>query len=836
MAAGQERYYLELGREDYYLEGGEPLGRWFGRGAATLGLTGNVQKEDLRALVSGLDPRDGQPLGQQQKYTDGRARQVGWDLTFSVPKSVSVLWSQAPEGRRATIEDAHFAAVKAALSYLEETAAVARRGRGGTLLEPAELVAATFEHGTSRAQDPQLHTHCLVMASARRADGSWSQLHSRPLYEHKMAAGALYRLALANSLRELGVELRPEGTWFEAKHVPEQLSEAFSKRRTEIEELLSTLGVSGARASERLAVTSRQVKEHVARGPLFSRWQAEAGELHFGEAEASSLFAKQPLPTRTLSEDTLREALKELTDTETTFTERSLLLRVAEKVQAEGVSPGEVLSKVRAFLARSEQVAQLAVGEETSPVYTDASLYKAEEDLFLIAEKLHSRNSHGVPKKVAEKLSYCLNGEQRAALEHMTGAGGLKLVSGLAGTGKTYTLDAARMAWERAGYTVRGATLWGRAAAELEQTAGIKSSTIESLLYRLEPSLKRTLLHHARMLLREAAGRPTWKLASFPLNKHTVLVIDEAGVVGSRHLSRILFRAERAGAKVVLVGDPHQLQSIDSGGGFHALIDRFGGARLTQIVRQEAAWMRKAVHDFVQGDAKSALARYVLADRLHIEQTREAAMHALVFAWKKECTEKLSETLILAGTNKETDELNRRAQAARSGELGAAFHHKKGTFFEGDRVLFTAKQYRLGVLNGDFGTVEAVNGNRIGVLLDRQKITEDGLRDIRVVLREKDLTVRAFGRKRDLLRLGYATTVHRAQGSTVDRSFVLAGGWMQDKEMAYVQMSRAREHTRIFCDQPTAGEDLSELARAMSRSREKRLAHDMEAHLTLGPS
>lgn len=165
MASGQERYYTELAREDYYLAGGEPPGYWLGKGAHALGLDGAVEKVALSHLFSGLDPEGKRPLVQLQK---GRDHQPGRDHTFSAPKSVSVLWSVAPPDLREAIERAHARAVQAAVSYLEETAAWTRRGRGGETLEKAGLIVAAFPHSTSRAQDVQLHTHALVLNVASR--------------------------------------------------------------------------------------------------------------------------------------------------------------------------------------------------------------------------------------------------------------------------------------------------------------------------------------------------------------------------------------------------------------------------------------------------------------------------------------------------------------------------------------------------------------------------------------------------------------------------------------------------------------------------------------------
>jgi conjugative relaxase-like TrwC/TraI family protein len=832
MAAGQERYYLELGREDYYLHGGEPPGRWYGRAASALGLDGEVTVNELHALMHGRSPTDDSRLGQVQHYRDGRTHQVGWDLTFSAPKSVSILWSQAPEDLRQAIQAAHGEAVKTALAYLEETAAFTRRGHGGANFERSDLAIAVFEHGSSRALDPQLHTHCLTLAATRRGDGTWGRLYSRPLFQHKMAAGALYRLALGSRLRELGLNLRAEGAWFEIEGVPKELLAHFSKRRAAIEALMSELGVSGPRVAEKLALTSRQVKGHVARGELLTRWREAGRALDFGPEAAERLLRNHALAKSELAPKVVLGALKELGESNTTFRERDLLRRVAEQVQAEGVAPTALLSQVRRFLHDSPEVISLGVGEGHQALYTERSLFEAEAELLRSAEVLHARSRHAARSSPIAKGGVQLNEEQQAALRHITAAGDLKLLTGLAGTGKTRLLDAARSSFEAAGYKVLGAALTGRAAHELAEGAGIRSSTAESLLYRLEPSLRRTLSHHARMLLREAAGMTTWKLPRPILDERTVLVLDEASMIGSRHLARILHSAERAKTKLVLVGDAKQLQAIEPGGGFAGLIQRFGAARLTNIVRQRDDWMRRAVHEFADGDARGALSRFAHHGRLHVEGTRDEAMRALLTAWSHERTPRLSDTLILAGTNAEVDELNRRAQVMRASELGGGLRHGPWTYREGDRVVFATAWRPLGVLNGDFGTIERVRGRRMSILLDRERLGGGALR---VVVSDKELTVNAFGEDRDLLRLGYASTVHKAQGATVEHTFVLAGGWMEHREAAYVAMSRARGHARIFSDETSAGEDLTELVRIMTRSQEQVMAHDQQQRLRIRP-
>ncbi len=271
MKGGQQSYYLELAREDYYLKGGESFGLWHGQGASDLGLSGVVKDEALTRLLEGFHPTEDRSLIQQQQYKD-RTHQPGWDLTFSASKSVSVLWSQADEATKNTLQAAHFAAVKAALNYLEEEIAVTRKGKGGVDKEPARLIVATFEHHTSRAQDPQLHTHALVLNACTDANGKTGTLESKGLYQAKMAAGAIYRAELAFQLeQQLRLTAERKESVFEIAGVSESLIAEMSKRRAEIEKALAEGGYSSAAAAEIAAFSTRQTKGHIAQKELMSR-------------------------------------------------------------------------------------------------------------------------------------------------------------------------------------------------------------------------------------------------------------------------------------------------------------------------------------------------------------------------------------------------------------------------------------------------------------------------------------------------------------------------------------------------------------------------------------
>ncbi|MHB1309271.1 MAG: MobF family relaxase, partial [Limisphaerales bacterium] len=284
-------YYLSLAREDYYLQGGEPPGQWHGQGAQALGLHGEVQPDAFRHLFAGFSPDGQQPLVQNAGQRAGyHQRCPGWDLTFSAPKSVSVCWALAPGEVRQAIAAAHHRAVQTALTRMEELAGITRRGHGGKLREQASFCYALFEHGTSRAQDPQLHTHAICFNLAVRSDGTTGAVRSNSLFEFKMAIGALYRSELANALHhELGFPIQRVNTWFEIAGVNPDLADQFSTRRQEILQFCEERGTYGALEAQTAALATRETKEHVAREALFAHWQERGAQLGWGQSEVSAL-------------------------------------------------------------------------------------------------------------------------------------------------------------------------------------------------------------------------------------------------------------------------------------------------------------------------------------------------------------------------------------------------------------------------------------------------------------------------------------------------------------------------------------------------------------------
>ncbi len=798
LGRGQEEYYLKLAREDYYLRGSEPPGYWLGSGAAALGLAGVADADHFRRLFAGFGP-DGRPLVQNAGAED---RQQGWDLTCTVPKPVSVFWAMAGPGDRLQVEQSHAAAVAAMIQFLEDDFAWSRRGKAGAEAERCGLLAAAFEHGTSREQDCNLHTHVILMNVGVRADGTTGTILSKPLYETKMAAGAVYRAELAHQLQQrLGLACESEKSWFVLSGMPAAAADEFSTRRKQIEAELAASGRSGAKASEAAALATRQAKEARPRDELFQSWQDRGRTVGFGPDEAARLIGV----VRPCADPVARlraavpEAVRRLTNTRSHFAERDVVRAVAEAVQAEGIAAAEIRSHVREYLEASPEVMRLGVRDRL-PRYTTTELYKIEAGLLARAFRTANDRSMDLPEWAAAPALAArphLSDEQVAAFRHVTqGGGGVRVVSGLAGTGKTTLLDAARDAWERAGLTVIGAALAGKAAQGLEEGAHIPSSTLHRLLFSLEEK-KRLPLKEEKTLTRK-----------------TVVVVDEAGMVGTRMLAWLVDHCDEAGSLLVLVGDHRQLQSIDAGGAFKSLGEKLGKAELTHITRQKEEWAREVVRQVVRGDAGSALRAFADRGLLSVADDRAAAMRDLVAAWRAGGVADPARHLIFAGTNEEAARLNRLCQsqrqaAGRLGSLGVAVG--SDLVRPGDRVLFTRNDKKVGVKNGSLGTVTVADP-----AMQALRVRLDGGKEVLVPLETYDD-----------VRLGYAVTTHKGQGVTVDHSYVLAGGPMADRELAYVQLSRSRFSTRVFVDRAEAGEQLGDLVRAMEKSRPQELAHDV---------
>jgi hypothetical protein len=429
--------------------------------------------------------------------------------------------------------------------------------------------------------------------------------------------------------------------------------------------------------------------------------------------------------------------------------------------------------------------------------FTTRDMIEAERRLHRVAELMAERERHKVndnDRQVAleraEARGLVLSGEQADALAHITDGRHLSLVIGHAGTGKSAMLGVAREAWEAVGYEVRGVALSGIAAENLQSGSGIGSRTIASL-------------EHG------------WEQGRGLLTTRNVLVIDEAGMVGTRQLERVLSHATEAGAKVVLIGDPQQLQAIEAGAAFRSIHERHGGAEVGEVRRQRQDWQRDATRDLASGRTGHALEAYRSHDMLHEAQTREQARGDLIDRWDRDRQASPDRNrIILTHTNDEVRALNEaarmrmRAAGGLGDEVGVAVERGARNFASGDRVMFLQNDRSLGVKNGTLGTIEQVSARFMTVRTDHgQSVTFD-LKDY------------------NRIDHGYAATIHKAQGMTVDRAHVLATPGM-DAHSSYVALSRHRDGMELHYGRDDFANP-DRLRRILSRDRAKDMASDYE--------
>jgi conjugative relaxase-like TrwC/TraI family protein len=636
--AGAAGYYTALARDDYYTQGGEPAGHWFGQGAAALGLSGTVDATALRHVLHGCDGAGAAARVQGA----GADHYAGWDLTFSAPKSVSVLWAMTDDPAvRAAIQAAQQAAVAATLTFAERHCAWTRRGHDGTGRERvAGLAVATFEHSTSRAQDPQLHTHCLIANLAPRQDGTYGALDGRDLFRWKMALGALYRAELAAQLHaRLPVEIERDGSGFAIRGVPEAVQAQFSQRAEQIQEWLAARGYQGAKAAQLAVLDTRQTKAEIDRPTLFARWQDEGRAAGWGPEQTARWLARGAWERARPAEPALADVREGLVAQHSTFADRDAWRALAEGMQGAG-GIRDIEARMSDFW-RDPEVVWLGEDRRGETRWSTASLRRLEATAIARAEIGAEDRAHALaPERVRAVLDARphLSAEQVAAVRHLCERGGaVATVEGLPGAGKSVLLDAARAAWKAAGYRVVGAALSGQAALGLQESAGIPSATLHARLNEWAPAIGTPTGEPATAaapivndgMVFANGGRP----AVGSLDANTVVVVDEAGMVDSRKLAALIEATRAAGAKLVLVGDHRQLQPIEAGGLFRVLAERLETANLTEIRRQVEPWAREAVRAVAEGRAGAALQAYEERGLLHVGETKAETVAALVSAW-----------------------------------------------------------------------------------------------------------------------------------------------------------------------------------------------------------
>jgi len=536
---------------------------------------------------------------------------------------VSLLAAAGAPQVRQLLAEGRAEALTVAIGYLERHGLGVRRDHNGTDRYPAVggLVAVAFEHRMSRAGDPNSHTHVLVQNAAQGPDGRWTALDSDRLYAQLMAADHLYLAAERAALTQrLGVRWGPVDERSGAAEIigldDRTLIERFSKRSEQIDHWLDTHGLSGIKASSAAAVATRAPKDYAeSEESVYQRWTAELAEQGVGERQLAAIYSGgRGRPATRAELDAALDALAGpdgLTGQVSTFTRTDVVDALAKRLP--------VASSAQEALTQVEEAAERFLAERAVRVGRDRRLGVerfSTPELLTLERQLVSGATGRAGEKCAvvrpEMVRQVLDrhrsaGDDQAAMvrDLTQGGTGVAVVVGRAGSGKTWALGVAREAFELDGYQVLGCAPTGIATVGLADEGFTDARTVDRLLLDLQ---HRTV----------------------ELDDRTVLVVDEAAMVATRKLAPVLAHAERAGAKVVLVGDDRQFASIEAGGGFRALRLRLGASELTINRRQVEAWEQQAIDDVRAGNLEQALAAYAEHDRIRAFEARDDRDRALV--------------------------------------------------------------------------------------------------------------------------------------------------------------------------------------------------------------
>lgn len=687
-AAKATHYYADQ-KDDYYSRDGTAA-QWQGKAGEALGLSGEIRQEDfLRALRGDFGP---DVALSRSIRLDAKAR-AALDMTFSPPKSVSI---QALVGKDAAVIEAHDRAVTHALAFVEAELVRARQTVNGvtTKERTGNALIAKFRHETARPtagaySDPQLHTHSLLMNITQRADGTWTAVSNDEIFRLKSVAEAVYLAELAKELEKAGYGIRYEGKHFELAHITRPHIEAYSKRSNDITDELDAMGLDRQTASrsqkQTVALKTRKGKApEITREELQADWSRQEKELGVdfsaGKRPVDKTIERSPEAVALIADECLKWAIKHHTERESVM-DGSEMLRTAlhrsigtaielkdvkvavkrslqkghlilgtlqyrsaherkgpgqtraewiEQLIQEGVSRKRAQEHVRQAIARGELV-------PTGARYTTQIAREREKRILQIERD--GRNQVQ-PVLQREQAQAALQGQglkpgQLAAAELILSAPHRFVgVQGLAGTGKSHMLAKVKDAADAAGYTIKAVASYGKQIEALREL-GMEARTVASVL--------------------EARQQDRFKL-----DPNTVLVIDEAAVVPSRIMERLMKMAEADGARVVMLGDTGQTKAIEAGRPFHQLqVEGMETALMGDIVRQKSPELKAAVEMAANGLASASLG--ILSQKLQAVRTvndDDLRYDAIATRYAGMSAKDRRETLIVTGTNRSRNALN----------------------------------------------------------------------------------------------------------------------------------------------------------------------------------
>ncbi len=703
---------------------------------------------------------------------------------------------------------------------MQREACWTRRGKGGREFVHGDgFLAAGYTHRSSRAGDPQLHTHVLV-ANATFAEGRWTRLYHPAIYEHAKAAGYIYEAHLRYELtRRLGVRWKEvangiaEIRGFDPDHL-----RAFSTRRQEILEAAGE-GAS-ARARQIATLATRQAKDRdLTTESLRDLWRQKAEEIGLDrESIRATLGHNRQAPEGQVA---IAEVEAAATAHASHFDRRDVIQAVADCLPA-GAPGAEVEELADAFLATPD-----VIGIATTPKgerFTTRTIWELERGALDRVAVMAARSDAAVVSEIvvsrvlAKRPS--MKADQEAMVRRLLGGGeGVIVVVGEAGTGKTYALTAAAEGWAASGEELRVAAPTWRAANVL-RSEGLQATSVASLLADLD----------------RAAAR-----GEASLGRRAVLVVDEAGMVDSRAMARLVAHAQEADAKLVLIGDPAQLGEIEAGGLFASIASRTEPIVLDEVIRHRHELEREGAKLIREGEGREALSIYQGAERVTVSDDPLARREAMVADWWRSF-ERGEDALMIAKRNAEVAELNALAREPMkaAGRLGAEEIRVGGArFAAGDQVITRINDQRQNIYNRERWHVAGVDAASERLWLvgidTRGRVCVDS--DYLGRLRERD--------GGPAIEHAYAATTYQAQGATVDTAFVMADPSM-DRQEFYVATSRTRAETYLyatpeiqfdrdeFAPRSPLREGLEHIAEAAERDRSQVSAHDEALRQELG--
>ncbi|GBD83813.1 multifunctional conjugation protein TraI [bacterium BMS3Abin02] len=817
--AGAGRYYTEH-LPSYYLDGAEPPGRWWGQAADRLGLSDEVDPARFLAVMAGHDPATGRDLGR--RMGEGSVR--GYDATFSAPKSVSVLFGLGdPEVRRQVIE-AHERAVVAVLGWVEGHAHTRMRRRGHIVCVDAEgIVVGMFRQHTSRKLDPQLHTHAVIANRVAAPDGRWLALDARTIKVDQRTLSALYHATLRSEMtRRLGVRWEPpeHGIAEIADIDPEILAE-FSQRSRDLQRRLDEklarfrqhLGKDPSRKERwglerEAAIDSRPAKPHGTSAlELRHEWQERVRALGWDPERIIETISGRRRGLegidRAAATGMVERALESLTERQSTWRPAELIRELAAATPTTTTADATELTGFlqrladHATTARCVDVSRpvpagVALRRDGRPIsesamdraLTTERILDEEERLIAWADRRRDDHAPARPIRHGQRLTPA----QAEAAAVVAGHGGLELIVGPAGAGKTTMLAAAVTSLHAQGRPVFGVAPTAAAADVLSAETGMAGDTIDKLLVE----------HHH-------PSRPPDVAYDLPVG--ATVIVDEAGTAATPKLAELARLADGRDWRIVLVGDPRQFSAVGRGGMFAHLVDTYGCVELGQVHRFRHNWERHASLRLRNGDP-SVLGDYQRHGRLH-DGTLDQMETDIITAWQQART-RGQMVALMANATDTAARLNRLAQHTRiqAGELdpdGPSLPVGDEAMLIGDEVVTRRNDRNLRtnqghiVKNRDHWTISGIHPDG--------DLTLDG-RTGAIRLPAEYVA--------EHLELGYAQTSHATQGRTVDVALLLIDT-PTDSRGIYTPMTRGRHanHAYVVVDDDQTALDV--LTQALGR-------------------